>query len=178
VPVDFSHFPPYDYPMLLYLIRHAWAGQFGDSEWPDDTQRPLTSPGKKRFDKMVKALARRGFAPTLVATSPLVRCRQTAELVVKRVPGEPKLVQRDELQPGGDLERLLAWTTEEAGNYQEIAWVGHNPDIEEMAAALLGNPNVHIRFAKGAIAALEFPVVPRLREGELRWLVTAKILGV
>lgn len=164
--------------MILYIIRHAWAGQFGDPDWPDDSQRPLTAQGKKRFADVVKALAQRDFAPELVVTSPLTRCRQTAELVVKGVKGKPKLVQRDELQPGSNLEGLLTWTAEEGGDGQEIAWVGHNPDVEEMTAALIGDPGSHLRFAKGAVAALQFPGLPKLREGELRWLVTAKILGV
>ena len=29
-----------DQVMDLYIIRHAWAGHFGDPAWPDDSQRP------------------------------------------------------------------------------------------------------------------------------------------
>jgi phosphohistidine phosphatase len=166
------------HPMLLFIIRHAWAGQFGDPDWPDDAERPLTAEGKKRFAAVVKAIAGREFCPELVVTSPLVRCRQTAELVAKGVKGTPKLVQRDELQPGSNLDALIAWTASEAADRRQIAWVGHNPDVEEMTAVLIGAPAAHLRFAKGAVAALEFPGLPRRGEGELRWLVTARVLGV
>jgi phosphohistidine phosphatase len=164
--------------MLLYVIRHAWAEPYGYPDWPDDAERPLTAEGKKRFADIVKSLASRSFAPELIATSPLVRCRQTAELVVKGLKGKPKLVEREELRPGSNLDVLLAWTAQEAGEHKELAWVGHSPDVENLATALIGDPGAHIRFSKGAIAAIEFPALPGLREGELRWLVTAKVLGV
>jgi len=165
--------------MLLYIIRHAWAEEYGDPRWPDDAARPLTEEGTRRFAEMIKALVPRGFAPELVATSPFVRCRQTAELVAKGVKGKkPKLVERIELQPGCDFQGLLVWTAEAAADRAQLAWVGHCPDVENLTSALIGDPGSHLRFSKGAIAAIEFPGVPKFREGELRWLVTAKVLGV
>jgi phosphohistidine phosphatase len=163
--------------MILYIIRHAWAGHFGDPEWPDDFQRPLTAKGKNRFVQVVQALADRGFRPEIVATSPLVRCRQTAEIVVEQVTDAPGLVQLDELRPHSDLGGLIAWTAREAAACGEVAWVGHAPDVGEMTAALIGQPGAIIRFAKGAVAAIEFEEQPQIGQGELRWLVTAKMLG-
>ena len=46
-----------------------------------------------------------------------------------------------------------------------------------MAAALIGQPDGLIRFAKGAIAAIRFDGPLVLGGGELQWLVTAKVLG-
>jgi phosphohistidine phosphatase len=163
--------------MLLYLVRHAWAGEADQSQWPDDSLRPLTDEGRKRFDQVAKALASRGVAPELVATSPLVRCRQTAEILVKRVVSRPKLVDVPALAPGGDLEQIIAWTEREAADLAKVAWVGHNPDVEDYLADLLGGENLRVRFTKGAVAALEFPGPPARGQGELRWLVTAKMLG-
>ena len=60
--------------MLLYLVRHAYAGQHGDPRYRDDSLRPLTTKGRKRFRRVIKKLSQRGFGPTLVATSPFVRC--------------------------------------------------------------------------------------------------------
>ncbi len=51
--------------MDLYIVRHAWAGHFGDPQWPDDAQRPLTEEGKQRFARLVEKLAARDFAPSL-----------------------------------------------------------------------------------------------------------------
>ena len=164
--------------MILYVIRHAWAEEPDESLWPDDALRPLSEDGRKRFTRMVQLLAEQGFAPEVVATSPLVRCRQTAEIVIKQVAGRPRLVERPELAPGSNLDGLIEWTIHNAGAEEEVAWVGHVPDVADLTAALIGNGSAALRFAKGAVAAIEFPGPPVRQQGQLRWLVTAKILGV
>ncbi|MEE8451655.1 MAG: histidine phosphatase family protein [Thermoguttaceae bacterium] len=163
--------------MDLYIIRHAWAGHYGDPQWPDDSLRPLSEEGKQRFAGFVAALASRGFAPELIATSPLVRCVETAQLVAQGAEGDPDVIERDELLPDSDLEGLLAWSEAQSGRFRRIAWVGHAPDVGQLTAALIGNGHGWIRFAKGAVAAIRFPGLPRPAEAELRWLVTAKVLG-
>jgi phosphohistidine phosphatase SixA len=162
--------------MILYLIRHAFAGEPGDPRWPDDSQRPLAKDGRKRFAKVVRRLADSGeFAPRRIATSPYVRCRQTADVTSEACDDPPEVTPLDALAPGGDIEQIIAWTREQ--DVDAVAWVGHAPDIEDQTAALLGLPTGHIRFAKGAIAALTFSGGVELGQGELRWLVTAKLLG-
>jgi len=163
--------------MILYVVRHAWAGHYGDPEWPDDFQRPLTAAGRRRFAEVVRVLATRGVAPELVATSPLVRCHQTAEVLAEGLSPRPELVELDALAPGSDLGQLLAWTRRQAAACREVAWVGHAPDVGRITAELIGNRGGWIRFAKGAVAAVQFEGPPRRREGELTWLVTAKLLG-
>ena len=162
--------------MDLYIIRHAWSADRSE-QWPDDDLRPLTEEGRERFARMVAKLADRVLAPQVVATSPLVRCVQTAQILAAHVDGQPKIVELDELRPGSDLERLWAWTVQQARKHQQIAWVGHAPDVDRMAAALIGSPDGLIRFAKGAIAAIRFDD-QLATGGELQWLVTAKVLGV
>ena len=163
--------------MVLYIIRHAWAGPYGDPAWPDDFERPLTAEGSLRFAQVVRTLAERDFGPQLVATSPLVRCRQTAEIVALQTPAEPDVVNLDALMPGSNLAEALAWTASAADGLEQVAWVGHAPDVGNLAGALLGDATAWIRFAKGAIAAIRFEGPPRVGEGELRWLATAKLLG-
>jgi len=163
--------------MDLYLIRHAQAGHFGDPDWPDDGQRPLTEDGKKRFTKMVETLAERGFAPAAIASSPLVRCLQTAQIVAEAVPNQADVVEMDELLPGSDLEALMEWTAGQPPEVRQVAWVGHSPDIGRMAARIIGDSGGCIRFAKGAIAAVRFHGTPEIGHGELRWLITAKMLA-
>ena len=41
---------------MLYIVRHAWAGHFGDPDYPDDRLRPLTEEGRERFCQMVDIL--------------------------------------------------------------------------------------------------------------------------
>lgn len=162
--------------MILYIVRHAWAEEPG-ADWPDDGQRPLTEEGSRRFKTMVKTLAGRGFAPELIATSPLVRCRQTAEILAEHLAGKPAVVEREELAPGSDLEGILRWTNRQSGRGDEIAWVGHAPDVSHLAAALMGDHRGSIRFAKGGVASIHFDGPVEVGTGELFWLTTARLLG-
>jgi phosphohistidine phosphatase len=163
--------------MDLYIIRHAWAAERDDLRWPNDEERPLTDEGRERFAKFVARLAAVDFAPKLIASSPLVRCAETAQIIRKHAPGKPSVVFRDELRPGGQWESLLQWTAQQAREHDPIAWVGHAPDVSLLAAALIGDGEATLRFAKGAVAAIRFdgPIEPG--QGELRWLTTAKLLG-
>ena len=162
--------------MFVYIARHAWAGQRGDPRWPDDSLRALTPEGIDRFTKVVKALVVRGFEPARIATSPHIRCRQTADIIAKHVQGQPKIDELEALEPGSELDPLLEWTNEQGG--RDVCWVGHSPDVEQLAAALIGDGNTCIRFAKGAIAAICFEGEVSPGAGELYWLATAKLLGV
>ena len=174
--------------MNIYIIRHAWAGHFGDPGWSDDSQRELSDEGRERFANVVDALCEREFAPSLIATSPYIRCRQTADIVAERVasagqesdtkPGiEPgiDIVELDALTPGSDLGEIFRWTQEQT--VKSIALVGHAPDVGHLTAALLGDSRTMIRFAKGACAAVRVEEDVEYGAGELRWMTTAKMLG-
>jgi phosphohistidine phosphatase len=162
--------------MDLFIVRHAWAADRDDSRWPNDDERPLTELGRQRFADLVATLVDRGVEPKLIATSPLVRCVETAQVLAVGV-GKAEVVQREELRPGSDLEGLLRWTARQGGKHSQVAWVGHTPDVGRLAAALIGPGESLLRFAKGAVAAIRFDDLPAPGRGELQWLVTAKILG-
>ena len=162
--------------MVLYLVRHAWSEERNEDRWPDDAQRPLTDEGQKRFNKFLKQLTDIRFAPQVIATSPLVRCRQTAEIIARRFPSKPKIVPVDALAPHSDLEALLQWTAER--EEEEVAWVGHSPDVEQLAAKLISDGSLSMRFRKGAIMAIRFDEPIGQGKGELQWFATAKLMGV
>src|SRR5262245_42520591 len=155
--------------MFLYIARHAWAGERGDPRWPEDSQRPLTPEGIERYSEVVKALAKRVFAPEQIATSPYVRCRQTAEIIEKRLVDKPPITELEDLEPGSYLEPVLAWTNAQRG--ADVCWVGHSPDVERFVSTLISDGSARIRFAKGAVAAIEFDGDAVAGEGELCWHV-------
>ena len=161
--------------LILYIVRHAEAGQHGDPRYSDDSLRPVTKDGRKRFRCLVKKMARRGFEPAVIATSPFVRCRQTAEVIAKRGRGKAELVELAELEPLSQLEALLKWTTEQPSG--QIAWVGHAPDVSILLGQLIGADPESIGFAKGAIAAIKFSGTIAPGKGHLVWLVTPKAMG-
>ncbi len=162
--------------MLLYIARHAWAHEHGDPRWPDDSKRPLEAGGAKRYRRVVELLAERGFEPAVIATSPYVRCRQTADIVAEHTKGSPEIVELAALEPGSDFEALVEWTRKNA-DAGCVCWVGHSPDVNKLAGALLGDNGADLRFAKGSVAAFRVDGEVGYGCGELHWLVTAKILG-
>lgn len=163
--------------MELFVIRHAWAGEHGDPAYPDDSLRPLTAEGRERFARMIEALAPRGLKPQLIVTSPILRCVQTAEILAAALGGKARLEHRKELLPGGDPKLLMAWTEKHAAGLEKVAWVGHAPDLGYLAAGLIGLENGWLDLKKGSIAQIGFPESVEFGRGELRWLVTAKIVG-
>jgi phosphohistidine phosphatase len=162
--------------MMIYIVRHAWAYHHGDARWPDDSQRPLEAKGAKRFRRVVERLVEGGFDPAIVATSPYVRCRQTADIVAELVAGSPEVVELEALQPGSDFEALVDWTRRQDG--ASVCWVGHAPDVGRLAATLVSDEGAGLRFAKGAAAAIRVDGTVGRESGELCWLTTAKMLGV
>jgi phosphohistidine phosphatase len=162
--------------MFVFIARHAWAGERGDPRWPDDALRELTADGIERYTRVVKSLADRGFEPEQIATSPYTRCRQTADIIARSVAGKPIVVELQALEPGSDLDAMIEWTNEQDGS--DVCWVGHSPDVEDLTAALISDGRANVRFAKGAVAAIEFSGTVETGAGELHWLTTAKSLGV
>ena len=162
--------------MHLYIIRHAWAYEHGDPRWPDDSQRPLEKEGAERFAQVVKLLAARGLAPQTIATSPYLRCRQTAEIAAIRSPQSPQITELDALRPGSDFDELIEWTRQQ--QVESVAWVGHAPDVGRLAASLISEGDAAIRFAKGSVASIRVEGPLGAGCGELEWHATAKLLGV
>jgi phosphohistidine phosphatase SixA len=163
--------------MFIYIARHAWAGERGDPPWPDDSLRELTAAGIERYTEVVRALADRGFEPERIATSPYTRCRQTADIIAEHIAGRPIIEELEALEPGSDLEPLIDWTNEQEG--ANVCWVGHSPDVERLAAEMIGDGTSRIRFAKGAVVAIAFEgEAVNVGGGELYWLATAKLLGI
>ena len=83
----------------LYLVRHAIAAERGP-EWPDDTKRPLTHKGIARMRQLVEGLEDLGVELDLILTSPLLRARQTADLVHQGLGGATPLEETTVLAPG------------------------------------------------------------------------------
>src|SRR5512132_2307889 len=105
----------------LYLVRHGVAEERGDA-WPDDSKRPLTDDGMARMRKAARGLARLGVGLDLVLTSPLVRARQTAEILAGALEPRPSVVNIDSLTPDGSYAAVVA-DLEKHGRKSRIALV-------------------------------------------------------
>jgi phosphohistidine phosphatase len=160
-------------PYELYLIRHGVAEERGDA-WPDDNKRPLTDEGVARMRKAARGLARLGVALDVVLSSPLVRARQTAEIVATGLDPRPALVNVDSLAPDGSFAAIVS-DLEKHARKNRVALVGHEPAIGELAARLIGSRHA-LEFKKGAVCRIDVDEIPPVGPGQLRWMLTPKIL--
>src|SRR5262245_42946039 len=160
-------------PYELYLIRHAIAEERGDA-WPDDDKRPLSDEGTSRMRKAARGLDRVGVSLDAVLTSPLVRARQTAEIVAAAMSQRPSIITAEALAPGGGYAALAAELDKHARKNRS-ALFGHEPGIGELAARLIGSRHA-IEFKKGAVCRIDVDELPPGGPGELRWFLTPRML--
>ena len=109
----------------LLLVRHGIAEE--RSEGVDDAQRSLTTEGRERTTQQLERLLELELDCDLVLSSPLVRARQTAELIVSAGLA-PELELAAALAPPADplplLERWLGPLSPRPG-WKRLALVGH-----------------------------------------------------
>jgi phosphohistidine phosphatase len=135
----------------LYLVRHAEAIE--RSGTTPDASRYLTTKGRLAFRKIARRVRKGGIAPAVIFTSPLLRAVQTAEILAERLKHQGQVVVARELSPGFDLQAFRS-LLRGAGFPEEAAFVGHEPDLGLLAAALMTVPG-GFRLRKGAVLALE-----------------------
>jgi phosphohistidine phosphatase len=159
-------------PYHLYVIRHAVAEERGEA-WPDDTKRPLSSNGIARFRKVAAGLAEICDLE-VVLSSPLVRARQTAEIVAAAFDPRPPIVTAPSLAPGGTYQAVLD-EVQKQSRRSHIALVGHEPDIGHLAAHLCGSRHP-FEFKKGGACRIDVETLPPDGPGVLTWFLAPKIL--
>jgi len=157
----------------LYLVRHAIAAERG-SDWPDDAKRPLTSKGISRMRDVVAGLDDLDARIELVLTSPFVRARQTADVLANGLKPAPSIEILDALAPGNTPAKV-AEALASAGASRSLALVGHEPDIGELAAWLVG-AKTPLAFKKGGVCRIDIAWPPAAGTGQLIWLATPKML--
>jgi phosphohistidine phosphatase len=160
-------------PHELYLIRHGLAATRGEA-WPDDSKRPLTEQGVSRLKKSVRGLTRIGVTLDVILTSPLLRARQSAEILAAAFNPRPHVVHVEALAPGGSHAAVLL-ELEKHARRQAIAVVGHEPNLGEFAARLIGTRHP-LEFKKGAVCRIDVDVLPPEGPGNLRWFLTPRML--
>jgi phosphohistidine phosphatase len=157
----------------LYLIRHGVAAERGD-EYPDDSARPLTPQGISRLRREARGLDALGVTFDQIVTSPLVRTRQTADVIAESLKAPPAVTTSDALAPGGTSGAVMQELAKHAKK-GSVALVGHEPNLGELAARLIGSRH-RLEFKKGGICRIDFETLPPKGAGVLRWFVTPRML--
>lgn len=163
--------------MNLLIIRHAIAEDreaFAGTGQPDD-QRPLTDDGIKKMKKAANGLQRAVDAIDHLATSPLTRAAQTAEIISEAYDiGGAEVVPA--LVPGARPDDFVEWCAPH-GDKDVVAIVGHEPHLSSLAAWLTGeDAGSEIELKKGGACLIQFDRAPARGEGTLRWLLTPRLL--
>lgn len=118
--------------MDLFLIRHGIAIE--RSHQLPDADRYLTTAGEKKTRKVAERLVASGTQVELILTSPLVRARQTAE-ILQAAEFAPQIETFQPLAPDGNMQLWVNWL--QVHDYRAVALVGHQPDLGHWAEQLV-----------------------------------------
>jgi phosphohistidine phosphatase len=166
--------------MVVYLVRHGVAVKPGSKGISSDAKRLLTEEGLRKMRVGARGLVALGCRARTVLTSPLIRTRQTADLVCaaleEAVGGDA--VEVDEtpaLKPAAPPEAALRLIAQRAES--ELVLVGHEPFLSELLSLMLaGHRRMAIDFKKGGAACVTFADEAAPGKGTLDWLVPPKAL--
>jgi phosphohistidine phosphatase len=163
--------------MKLYVLRHAVAVERGAPGFGDDSLRPLSSEGRTKMHAIAAGMRAMDLSFDLVLSSPYLRARQTAEIVVHQLGIERLLRFTEHLESGGDPQRLMREVANADGSPESILLVGHEPFLSELISVLLtGESTLGVTLKKGGLCCL---TVERPRFGRcatLDWLLTPRQL--
>ncbi len=166
--------------MDVLIIRHAIAEErdvFARTGKPDGL-RPLTRKGIKRMRRAARGLST--LVPQLetLATSPLTRAVQTAEIVAE-VYDEIELLETDALKPSVTANDTLHFLQQLATD-QTVALVGHEPSLSELIGWLtVKSDEPFLVLKKGGACLLSFYDEVFAGGATLRWLLTpAQLRGL
>jgi phosphohistidine phosphatase len=183
--------------MRLLIIRHAVAEDREDfaKSGREDGERPLTRSGQRKMQRGARGLRRMVPDIDVLATSPLARAAQTAEILADAY-GDVTPVTIDELAPEGRYADFLRWLRAQAGGNDAaddngdagdqgsggdgragppdlVAAVGHEPHLGGLVSLLLtGQSAPIVELKKGSACLLDLGDQPTAGRAKLLWSLT------
>ena len=155
--------------MKLCFLRHADA-----IDGANDDARPLSPRGKKEAREVGRFLKRAGIEFDRAYSSPLVRAKQTAGIVLD-ICGWAKLELASALLNETSQAKFDEWL-QELPDAKHVFLVGHAPSLPERVRQLLGvTASEAFKLPKGGLACLE---TENRRTATLKFFVTPKVLGM
>ena len=159
--------------MDLFLLRHGPAVERGTPGFENDGTRPLTPKGRRQSHKIAKAMRAMGLEFELVWSSPLVRARQTADIVAAGLELKDRCFLAEELSPGGNAGKLIQKIGRLKPAPKNILLVGHEPGLGELASRLVtGAAGAGFALKKNGLAKLEAEILHNGKCAALAWLLT------
>jgi len=159
--------------MNLFLLRHGLAVERDEIHFASDHLRPLTAKGKIQLRKIVAAMRAMELNFDVILSSPLVRARQTAEIVAADLKLKKRLDFADELKPGGDAKKLVKKIIGLKKAPVNALLVGHEPDLGELISLFVtGKTGAGFTLKKAGLAKLEIENLSAGKCATLAWLLT------
>jgi phosphohistidine phosphatase len=173
ISLDNNNISGYSANMDLFILRHGKAGQHIPGK--DDAERAMTEKGKEEIAGIARWMAYRQFSFDIIATSPLIRARETAGIVAAELGEEKKIETWPCLSMGEDPGDICRQIARQPGG-SVLLLVGHEPTLSMLISLIIsGERNTAIVLAKGGLARLRnITTTGDSVRGELQWLLTSK----
>ncbi len=119
----------------IYLLRHAKSSW--DNESLSDFERPLNERGMNTAPFMGEVMTGRGYVPSLIISSPAMRAKTTAELVIQSGDFGSQMTLDDRIYEASPntLRQVASELGDDVGS---VMLVGHNPGMEGFIRYLTG----------------------------------------
>ena len=158
--------------MDLFILRHAIAEIRGTPGFESDSDRPLTAKGARKMERIAQGMLAMELAFDTILSSPILRARQTAEIVAKAFDARKLLQFSDSLAVGGDPEKLIKELKNGYSSYGSILLVGHEPYLSGLISTLIsGDSDLPITMKKGGLCKLTVDSLEHGRCATLEWLL-------
>ncbi|HTY08244.1 MAG TPA: phosphohistidine phosphatase SixA [Candidatus Edwardsbacteria bacterium] len=159
--------------MNLYLLRHGIAVDRGSPYYPNDDDRPLTPEGQKKMLQAVRGMKAVGLAFDCILASPVLRAKQTAEIVAGVFDAMNILEFSPHLSTAGDARSLVKQINDQYGDRRDILLAGHEPYMSSLVSRLAGgDQGLSVDFKKGSLCLLQIETLRWGKCATLCWLLT------
>jgi phosphohistidine phosphatase len=156
----------------IYLLRHGKAEDAGSRA--GDAGRALANQGRKDIIAVAQWMKKQGLLFDLIATSPLIRARETAEIVAAALGQAGNVRIWETLLPDGDPDTIC----QDLGQFNEdaqVLLVSHEPLLSLLISNIIsGTSGAAIAMTKGGLAKIRKFSLTAQPSGELHWLLSAR----
>lgn len=163
--------------MEIYILRHGLAETAPNPPSGGDSRRRLTEEGAEKMRRAAKGMQALELSFDLVVSSPYLRARETAEIVVEALRPGKRIEFSKFLTPDGSARDLVEELKRKYAEKSQILLVGHEPYLSRLISLLTsGEMRTSILLKKGALCKLTADTLEYGRCAALEWLLTSRHL--
>ena len=163
--------------MKLYILRHGDAGTSGDPAYENDDERPLSPKGIERTAALARALRRWDITFDAILSSPLVRARETAEIIQRGLRLKDRMTLTEQLAPSGDPAKLVLEVNSILPSPANVLLVGHEPYLGSLISRLCtSSSDLMLTLKKGGLCRLDVETLRPEYCASLEWLLAPAVI--